>query len=76
MTRKKRPDLSRRQREMLIDLAIAVSYGHNVILNREWVYAVSEGRGLPVPQLYDASGSPEHQALMLIRFLLETARDM
>lgn len=60
----------------MIDLALAVSYGHHVILSDEWIYSVAEARGLPVPQLYDASGSPEHKALILIRFLLETARDM
>lgn len=57
----------------MIDLALAVSYGHHVILSDEWIYSVTEARGLPVPQLYDASSSPEHQDLMLIRFLLETA---
>lgn len=60
----------------MIDLALAVSYGHHVTLSKEWVYSVSEARGLPVPQLYDTSGSPEHQDLMVIRFLLETAKDM
>lgn len=75
MSRRKKHDLSH-QREMLIDLAIAVSYGHHVILSDEWIYSVTEARGLPVPQLYDTSGSHEHQALMLIRFLLETAKDM
>ena len=75
MSRRRRHDLSR-TREMLIDLALAVSYGHHVILSDEWIYSVTEARGLPVPQLYDTSGSPEHQALMLIRFLLETAKDM
>ena len=60
----------------MIDLALAVSHGHHVILSDEWIYSVSEARGLPVPQLYDTSGSPERQALMLIRFLLDAAKDM